>query len=301
MKAKTTALSATLNETDRRMVAAAIQSHLSESRAIASSIRPLGYQAQMSSRKYKAEIRHLEKRLRFSATVMERWAAAVDPTVEVLPLRSVFDERGVVPPSAIRSKMSRFDFVLVWMKARLLIKGGMPIKSLRFGLSLDPLVKIKNRSAEVQSLFPKTEGRSFRGTHVIFGLRPNLLFWVPKMPGGAAYIRPSEIEPRQREKMLVGPMKMGFRKLTLLGTGAGTRRAEWLISAGRETLRSARFETMMVLKVPRGRTKVRMSTQLEAETLMPGLLAGTLGRRRFLRGTGHVDLPVPKSLVRTAG
>ncbi|MFO7676609.1 MAG: hypothetical protein R6X12_09885 [bacterium] len=94
-------------------------------------------------------------------------------------------------------------------------------------------------------------------------------------------------------------MRMAFRKLVPVGAGSGSNRAEWMFTTGPESFRTARFELMAVLRVARGRTRVKTRVALEAEVAMPGNLAGLLGRTRYLRGIEHWSLPVPKSLVRT--
>ncbi|HDR00301.1 MAG TPA: hypothetical protein ENN51_08480 [candidate division WOR-3 bacterium] len=296
MKADVTLLPARLSQSDRTLVAAAIRSHSNEIRADGTAPAPLGYRTRRSSSRYLNGVRQLERRLRATAATLDRWRVIIEPQVEVTSLRAVYQQCQMVPPVAIRRQFTRSEFLLVRLQGKLTVAGGVPVRSLRLGLELDPGLAFKPRRGIFYAVFPKAEGRLFRGAQVALGLRPNLTFWVPRAPGGTAL---GEIPASVRKMMLLGPMKMAFRKLVPVGAGSGSNRADWILVAGRESFRTARFELMAVLRVARGRTRVKTRVALDAEVTMPGNLSGVLGRTRYLRGVGNWSLPVPKSLVRT--
>jgi hypothetical protein len=218
--------------------------------------------------------------------------------IEVVPLGPMLEAKGVVAAAAIRQQRARSGFLLVSVRGRIAARAGFPVAAARLTLELDSATRGRARKAVAWSMFPETEGRVFRGTSVIYGLRPSLKFWVPKLPGGVAYTRVSELDSAIRQRMVIGPEATSFRTLELTGSGVGTSRLDWWFRSRGGVIRRQGFILRMVLRVPRGRTSLRVKTTLEAPAAVPGVLAGVMGKRRFVRDSGHWELPVPKSFAR---
>lgn len=299
MKLKTTLLSAGPSQADRELIAAAIRSQELEARSVKPDPLPFGYRARLARNRYNSRVRQLERRLRTTATMLDRWQVTVDPQLDITPLRTIFEQRRLAAPAAIRRQLERNEFLLLRLTGRLTAVGGVPLKTLRLGIELDPELVLEPQQAVFHSLFPRSEGRLFRGSQVNYALRPDFTFWVPTATGNAALPAAENARPSLRRMMLLGPMKMTFRKIIPAGIGAGTNRAEWTFTAGRETIRRTVFDLMMVLRVARGRNRVKAAVALDAEVLMPGTVAGVIGRTRLLYSAGRWSLPVPRPVVRT--
>ena len=296
------ALTARFNETDRRLAAAAIQSHVFERKALSAAPVPLGYRARINRSRYAAELRRHERDMRSAARTLDRYQVGFTPRFRTTPLSTAHARRGLVPPTAVRIRSARSDFHLVRIDGRIGMPSEPPVRAMRLELGFDPHLKSRARRAVAYSLFPKGGGRLYRGTDVYFGVMPNLTFWVPKKEG-VTFARAGEIGPAVRRAMLVGPLRASYRRLAITGTGAGGNRIEFQFMSTTPGIRSAPFSVWIVLQVPRGRKTFRVNAEFEVDTRVSRALRAQLGRHRILRDSAHWNVALPKvdstSVMRT--
>jgi len=270
------------NDGDRRLVAAAIETHAFERQALGQALTPLGFGARKREAAYATALRETESALRKAATLMDRWRVSFAPRVDVVHMRNAHELRGMLAPAAIRYSELKFDHVLLHIHGTVRTGGRIPLSLLNLILDLDPKVKTQRRRAVIHAMFPRSEGAFYRGIEVCVGLRSNLTFWVPRTPEGIPFTRAHDVGAPVRRLLLVGPLRAAFRRVIPTGTGAGTSRASWRIRVARNPLGAGNLDLWLVAKVPRGRKSIAITASLEAAVSMPRPLSGLLGRERII-------------------
>jgi hypothetical protein len=286
MRTETISLGARLNDTDRRLITLACQSHAFERAAAQKEPAPIAYGARNRRLAYTGRLGELERRLRMLATEAERWRVRLDTDLDPIPVLPLYRKAGIVPPTVIRNLAMRNQFYLVRVTGQFSAAGNMRIASLRYALRLSGVGQTAARQPAVHAFFPRVGARRYGGTEVLVGLRSTLEFWVAVTPGGSLIGTADKIPANVRADLVYGPVKYQFGKTRVVGAGARRPSVEWSY-AGEGVAGGTEFENLMVLRVPKGLSSCRVEEAIEVDVTIPTLLQPLLGERRLLRDRRH--------------
>jgi hypothetical protein len=289
MKIKTIPLDARLSDADRRLITSAARSHAFERAATQNGLPPIGYGAQKLRLAYTSQLDELDRRLRIAATEAERWQVRLDASFDSVPVPTLYQKAGIVPPPAIRNLSMRNQFYLVRVGGRFAAAGGMKVASLRYTLRFGGTGPVAGRQPVVHAFFPRIGARRYEGTEVLVGLRSTLRFWVAVTPGGALINTADKIAGSVRSDLVFGPVKYNFGQTHVVGAGGGRPSVEWYYP-GAAVAGGAKFWNLLVLRMPKGSKSCSIDTGIEANVIMPESLRPLLGRRRLLRDSRHLEL-----------
>jgi hypothetical protein len=290
MRTETITLDARLNDSDRRLIAAAAQSHASERAAAEKGPDPLAYGSRNTRLAYTSGLRELERRLLVMATETERWRVSLATVLQSVPILPLSRKAGIVPPAGIRNLAMRDQFYLVKVTGQPSLSGGVRIASLRHALEFRAVGSAAVRQPAVHAFFPGAGARRYGVADVLVGLRSTLRFWVAVTPGGTLIGSADQIPRSVLEDLVYGPVRYRFGKTRAVGAGLGRTKVEWYYP-GERIASGATLESLLVLRVPKGSGPCRVETAVEADVILPTLLQPLLGRHRLLRAARHIRLP----------
>lgn len=282
-------LDARLNDTDRRLMAVAAESHAFEAAATRKGPAPISYSAVKSRLAYTNGLEQLERRLRLLATEAGRWHVRLNTAFESVPVLPLYRKAGIVPPMAIRNLSMSNQFFLVRVTGRFSPVGSMRVASLRYALDFRGVGRASVRQPAVHALFPGIGARRYDGAAVFFGLRSTLEFWVAVTPGGSLVESVDRMPENVRADMVFGPVRYQFGKTHAVGAAARSANVEWSFP-GAAVAAGAKFVNLLVIRLPKGQSSCRVQATIEANVMTPTSLQSLLGRRRLLRDTRHSTL-----------
>jgi hypothetical protein len=289
MRATPDGITAAFNDADRRLVLAAITGWNHEHGAALQSPAPLAYGSKLSRLAYINRLALTEHGLRLQASVIGRSRVSLAPYFDIMPILPLYRERGIVPPESVRLQMMRYTFCLIRAGGRFTVAGPVVLRSLRYGLEFGGAGRLAASRPLVYTSFPAAGVRKLGRSDFLVALRSTLKFWIAVTPEGQTITAPSLIPARVRAGLLAGPFRHSFRKLGVMGTRGGLSRVEWYF-VGTAGQRTAEFENLMVLRVPKATRSCRVEALVEAEVTTPVPLQPLLGQRRFLRGARRLVL-----------
>jgi hypothetical protein len=298
METKLKPLTAQFNENDKRLAAAAIYSHAMERLDASRSQVPLNYAARLSRDRYLHALTDRERALRKSTTEMRNWKVSLRTSLQAVPLAEVYEGKSAVPPQGIRFLSSSWNLYLIRLFGRLSMTRGALAQTVRLELRLDPAARGATQRASASAIFPRSEWKRYGAGDFLFGLRPNLKFWVPTTQDGTPFMRGKDMPRKVRGLFLIGPEKASFRCLGIEGRSVGDSRVEWQVKCA-VPFRSSGLRMWIVLQVPRLKRRVQVRATLEAEALMPQALASLVGQRRLVRDKKNWlwPLPLPRASI----
>jgi hypothetical protein len=298
MESKLTPLIAQFNENDKRLAAAAIYSHAMERLDASRSQAPLNYGARRSRDRYLHALTDRERALRKSTSEMRNWKVIFRPSLQAVPLAEVFEGKSAVPPQGIRFLSGNWNLYLIKLIGRLSMSKGALAQTVRLELRFDPAARGAVKHASAMAIFPRNEWKRYGAGDFLFGLRPNLKFWVPTTQDGMPFMRGMDMPRRVKKLFLVGPEKASFRRIGIEGRSVGDSRVEWQMNCT-VPFRSSGLRMWIVLQVPTLKRRIQVQAVLEAEALMPQALASLVGQRRLVRDRRNWlwRLPLPRASI----
>jgi len=289
MAVRSKTLTAALGAVDRTALASLIQALETERRDAADVPGPLAFRQRARRGRCLQELLDLENLLQRASSDLGTWHATLKPAFKVKPVLPLYEQQQMIPPVAVRNIALQSRLYLVRLTTTLQFSLKPASSSLRLSLLFDP-GRAKLRRTTAYAVFPRQQLRTIGAVKIRFGLRPNLTFWSTPIP---ALPRPTTRGSRRSSPpLLLGPMSCSLKGIGTTAVGAGASHVDLYVSHTDE-VDSGSFETWLLLRVPRGRLKVTLKAQMEAELPLPVILRPILGSKRFLRGEQTWNLPLP--------
>jgi hypothetical protein len=220
-------------------------------------------------------VRQLQRQL----NILRNWRLRLDPYVDPLRLIPLYKKRKIAIPADIQQWSRKFDFFELTFGGGIFVRKGMSVKKLEIGIVFDTELDKKRRRSVAYGIFPTNEWKKYGEISFSFGISGDLGFKVPLTASGLPFAKLGDITPEAKARFLLGPFAYSFRKAVIRGVGKGDYLINWVIEKG-EILDGGDFETRVILKVPKGRKKVKTKVAVQATVTPPKFWDRILGRAR---------------------